>query len=175
VPRTADFDSVATGRAQVLLGNERSAAFGNKVWTDCLEGGMRSRSDSVNGMSGATSTADVPRRASPLRLRAIRRHSHCRRFSRLITCWAEPMPSIQQTAKVHPSLYGMNYLTRPLRSGRSTPSTDASARPSASPWCSGRCVRGGFSSSAPKRFGGLGQRAPGEGLGQRAPGEQVGH
>jgi hypothetical protein len=67
--------------------------------------------------------------------------------------------------KVHPSLYGMNYLTRPLRSGRSTPSTDASARPSASPWSSGRCVRGGFSSSAPERCGGLGQRAPGEQVG----------
>jgi hypothetical protein len=31
----------------------------------------RSRSGSVNGMSEVTSTADVPRRASPLRLRAI--------------------------------------------------------------------------------------------------------
>jgi hypothetical protein len=31
---------------------------------------MDGRSDSVNGRSGVTSTADVPRRGSPLRLRA---------------------------------------------------------------------------------------------------------
>jgi hypothetical protein len=40
-----------------------------------------------------------------------------------------------------------DYVTGSIPSGRSALSIDASTRPGASPWSSGRCVRGGFSPS----------------------------
>jgi hypothetical protein len=54
-------------------GKCRGLIAGDPFWV------MGGRSDSVNGTSGVTSTADVSRRGLPLGLRANRRHMRCNR------------------------------------------------------------------------------------------------
>jgi hypothetical protein len=61
----------------------------------------------------------------------------CRVESR---CQGRPA-AIAAHAEARPGDSGTSHITYSMLSGRSAQSTDASARPGASPWSSGRCVR----------------------------------